>query len=44
LLESLLARANPFEMQVTPYPLARANEALEDLRRGRLIGAAVPLP
>jgi propanol-preferring alcohol dehydrogenase len=26
---------------VRPYPLARANEALEDLRRGRFTGAAV---
>jgi alcohol dehydrogenase, propanol-preferring len=28
----------------TPYPLERANEALEDLRRGRLQGAAVLVP
>jgi propanol-preferring alcohol dehydrogenase len=26
---------------VTAYPLERANDALEDLRRGRLEGAAV---
>ncbi|MFG1345325.1 zinc-dependent alcohol dehydrogenase family protein [Xanthobacter autotrophicus DSM 431] len=29
---------------VTPYPLARANEALVDLRAGRLKGAAVLVP
>ena len=29
---------------VTPYPLARANEALDDLRTGRLTGAAVLVP
>jgi alcohol dehydrogenase, propanol-preferring len=28
----------------TPYPLARANEALDDLREGRLEGAAVLVP
>jgi len=28
----------------TPYPLARANEALSDLRTGRLEGAAVLVP
>jgi propanol-preferring alcohol dehydrogenase len=28
----------------TPYPLARANEALDDLRQGRLEGAAVLVP
>ena len=27
--------------QVTPYPLEKANEALADLRAGRLQGAAV---
>ncbi|MCC6197587.1 MAG: alcohol dehydrogenase catalytic domain-containing protein, partial [Burkholderiales bacterium] len=27
--------------KVTPYPLAQANEALDDLRSGRLTGAAV---
>jgi D-arabinose 1-dehydrogenase-like Zn-dependent alcohol dehydrogenase len=26
---------------VTPYPLERANEALDDLREGRFSGAAV---
>jgi propanol-preferring alcohol dehydrogenase len=30
--------------QVTRYPLARANEALADLRKGRLQGAAVLVP
>ncbi len=30
--------------QVTRYPLARANEALGDLREGRLQGAAVLMP
>ena len=29
------------ETSVTPYPLADANRALDDLREGRLIGAAV---
>jgi propanol-preferring alcohol dehydrogenase len=29
---------------VTPYPLARANEALADLRGGRVRGAAVIVP
>ena len=30
--------------EVTRYPLARANEALADLRAGRLQGAAVLMP
>ena len=30
--------------EITPYPLDRANEALADLRHGRLQGAAVLLP
>jgi alcohol dehydrogenase, propanol-preferring len=30
--------------QTTAYPLARANEALGDLRHGRLTGAAVLVP
>ena len=30
--------------EVTHYPLARANEALADLREGRLLGAAVLIP
>ncbi len=32
------------KMHVTRYPLAEANAALEDLRRGRLEGAAVLIP
>jgi propanol-preferring alcohol dehydrogenase len=31
----------PVRSEVTVYPLARANEALDDLRSGRLTGAAV---
>jgi propanol-preferring alcohol dehydrogenase len=27
-----------------PYPLARANDALDDLRHGRFTGAAVLVP
>jgi alcohol dehydrogenase, propanol-preferring len=30
--------------EVTRYPLAQANEALADLREGRLQGAAVLIP
>jgi propanol-preferring alcohol dehydrogenase len=30
--------------QTVPYPLVRANEALADLRSGRLQGAAVLVP
>ena len=30
--------------RTVPYPLARANEALDDLRAGRLTGAAVLVP
>jgi hypothetical protein len=30
--------------QTVPYPLVRANEALSDLRSGRLQGAAVLVP
>jgi propanol-preferring alcohol dehydrogenase len=30
--------------EVTRYPLERANEALDDLRAGRLQGAAVLVP
>ena len=32
------------ETEVTSYSLAQANEALDDLRRGRLTGAAVLIP
>jgi propanol-preferring alcohol dehydrogenase len=39
-----LAPTLPLKMHATPYPLARANEALADLREGRLQGAAVLLP
>jgi alcohol dehydrogenase, propanol-preferring len=35
---------HPLQVHVTTYPLARANEALSDLRDGRLQGAAVLLP
>ena len=34
----------PVRTEVVPYPLARANDALADLREGRLRGAAVLLP
>jgi propanol-preferring alcohol dehydrogenase len=36
-----LAPRVPVRTEVTPYPLARANEALTDLREGRFRGAAV---
>lgn len=36
-----LADATPIETHVTPYPLAEAGRALDDLRAGRLTGAAV---
>ncbi len=36
-----LAPRVPVRTEVTPYPLARANEALADLRAGRLRGSAV---
>jgi alcohol dehydrogenase, propanol-preferring len=39
-----LAPRVPVRTQTSAYPLARANEALEDLRHGRLEGAAVLLP
>ena len=44
--DRFLARAAGVALRVdaTPYPLARANEALDDLRRGRLQGAAVLQP
>jgi propanol-preferring alcohol dehydrogenase len=31
----------PLRTQVTTYPLEQANEALDDLRAGRVVGAAV---
>ena len=34
----------PLRTEVTPYPLGNANQALDDLRNGRLSGAAVLLP
>lgn len=36
-----LAARIPLRTEVTPYPLAETNRALEDLRAGRLRGAAV---
>jgi len=41
-----LARAGmvPIEVSVNTYPLAEANRALDDLRRGRFRGAAVLIP
>jgi propanol-preferring alcohol dehydrogenase len=36
-----LASGMPIETAITPYPLEQANQALEDLRRGTLSGAAV---
>jgi propanol-preferring alcohol dehydrogenase len=39
-----LAGEVPIRTEVTTYPLAAANEALSDLREGRLQGAAVLIP
>ncbi len=39
-----LAPTIPLKMHATRYPLAGANEALADLREGRLQGAAVLIP
>jgi len=39
-----LAAEVPIETHVRPYPLARAEQALSDLRAGRLTGAAVLIP
>jgi propanol-preferring alcohol dehydrogenase len=39
-----LAPRVPVRTQVRGYPLSAANEALEDLRHGRLSGAAVLVP
>ncbi|CAD6555005.1 putative alcohol dehydrogenase AdhA [Paraburkholderia hiiakae] len=36
-----IAARHKLEIETTPYPLARANDALADLREGRLTGAAV---
>jgi propanol-preferring alcohol dehydrogenase len=38
------AAAIPVRTRVSAYPLERAGDALEDLRRGRLLGAAVVTP
>ncbi|SEO46372.1 zinc-dependent alcohol dehydrogenase family protein [Aquisalimonas asiatica] len=39
-----LAPEVPIRTEITTYPLERANEALADLREGRLTGAAVLVP
>jgi len=39
-----LAPQVPVRATAVPYPLARANQALDDLRQGRLQGAAVLVP
>lgn len=39
-----LAAEVPIETHIRPYPLAKAGEALADLREGRLSGAAVLIP
>ena len=39
-----LAAAHPIRTETIPYPLIDANEALDDLRAGRLSGAAVLVP
>ncbi len=39
-----LATRQPLRVHAVPYPLASANEALADLREGRLSGAAVLQP
>ena len=36
-----LAPTVPLRTETRPYPLERTNEALDDLRNGRLTGAAV---
>jgi propanol-preferring alcohol dehydrogenase len=38
------ARSVDLKIEVTTYPLERANEALDDLRHGRFSGAAVLVP
>ena len=38
------ARTVALKTEVTTYPLARANDALDDLRHGRFSGAAVLVP
>lgn len=39
-----LVQSHPPQVHTTIYPLDRANEALADLRAGRLQGAAVLVP
>jgi alcohol dehydrogenase, propanol-preferring len=39
-----VVREAPIETTTTPYPLTRANDALDDLRHGRFQGAAVLVP
>jgi len=39
-----VAAGTPIRTHVTPYPLTDANRALDDLRAGRLSGAAVLVP
>jgi propanol-preferring alcohol dehydrogenase len=39
-----LAQAAKVKTTTTTYPLAKVNEALDDLRQGRLEGAAVIAP
>jgi propanol-preferring alcohol dehydrogenase len=36
-----LVSKKPIEVHTKVYPLKKANEALEDLRKGRLTGSAV---
>jgi propanol-preferring alcohol dehydrogenase len=38
------AQAHPLQVHVKTYPLMQANEALADLRAGRIEGAAVLVP
>jgi propanol-preferring alcohol dehydrogenase len=40
----MVAAAHPLRVDTVSYPLERANEALADLREGRLRGAAVLVP
>jgi propanol-preferring alcohol dehydrogenase len=40
----IVAQAHPPQVHTTTHPLARANDALADLRAGRVKGAAVLLP
>jgi alcohol dehydrogenase, propanol-preferring len=39
-----IAAEAPIEISVTPFPLEQANAALDALRNGRLVGAAVLIP